>query len=79
MAALKREGIECSLHYIPLHMTRIYREEYGYREEDFPRAAARYRSVLSLPLYPHLTQRQCASVVMAIERITAAHTCPAHQ
>jgi len=79
MAALKRAGVECSLHYIPLHMTRVYREEYGYREEDFPRAAARYRSVLSLPLYPHLTQRQCARVVMAIERITAAHTCSAHQ
>ena len=36
--AMKRAGIGCSVHFIPLHLHPYYRDELGYRPEDLPAA-----------------------------------------
>jgi dTDP-4-amino-4,6-dideoxygalactose transaminase len=51
---LKSRGVCTSVHFIPLHLHRYYRQLYGYRPDDFPNALMAYEEILSLPLYPAL-------------------------
>lgn len=66
--AMRTANIECSVHYIPLHLFRFYQEQYGYREGDFPRAEAAFERVVSLPLHPGLTEEDVFAVVAAIRK-----------
>jgi len=54
IAKLAERGIGTSVHYIPLHLMPYYRDRYGLRPDDFPRALAAYQSAISLPIYPGL-------------------------
>ena len=74
IALMRANGVQCSVHYVPLHLTTAYKSQYRYRASDFPRAAARYRAEISLPLYPQLTMRMRARVVRTIDAIGRAHT-----
>jgi dTDP-4-amino-4,6-dideoxygalactose transaminase len=69
IAALSRKGIGTSVHFIPLHIMPYYRDRYGFREEDFPASMARYRTSISLPIYPSLSEHETARVVEAIKEI----------
>ena len=66
--AMRAANIECSVHYIPLHLFRFYQEQYGYHEGDFPRAEAAFERVVSLPLHPGLTEEDVYAVVAAIRK-----------
>ena len=55
---LAEKGVATGLHYpIPLHLQEAYRR-LGHRKGDFPVSEEAARSVLSLPMYPHLTEAQ---------------------
>ena len=55
---LSGRGIQTGLHYpISLHLQEGYRY-LGYQEGDFPEAEAAAESILSLPMFPHLTEEQ---------------------
>ena len=64
--ALREANIECSVHYIPLHLFDFYQERYGYRDGDFPCAEAAFERVVSLPLHPGLTEDDIHIVINAI-------------
>ena len=66
VASLSEANIECSVHYIPLHLFEFYQEKYGYRVGDFPCAEAAYERVVSLPLHPGLTDGDIHTVVEAV-------------
>lgn len=70
---LKQAGVGCSVHWMPLHMHPYYREKYQYRTEDFPNAAALFKQIVSLPLYPAMTEVDIAYVVAEIKRTIVAH------
>ena len=64
---LKVRGISTGIHYpIPLHLQPAYRH-LGHKEGDFPITAECARQVLSLPMYPELTQAQIEEVARAIK------------
>ena len=65
-------GIGTSVHYIPLHRMPYWRDHYSLAERDFPRAEARYRRTLSLPLYPALTIEQVDRVCEMVVRLLGA-------
>ena len=55
---MKKAGVDTVIHYpIPLHLQPAY-ASLGYGEGDFPVAEAQARQILSLPLYPELTESQ---------------------
>jgi len=70
---LKRRGIITSVHWMPLHQHPYYRETYGYRPEDLPRAAAVFPQLVSLPLYPDLTEAQVEYVCATIREVIGLH------
>jgi dTDP-4-amino-4,6-dideoxygalactose transaminase len=63
---LKARNIGCSVHFIPLHTHPYYREMYGYQPEDFPVAYGEYQRVISLPIYPKMSDRDVQDVVGAV-------------
>ena len=66
---LKARGIETGIHYpIPLHMQPAY-SYLGYRQGDFPRTEQAAREILSLPMYPELSDQQISQVVEAIREV----------
>ncbi len=63
---LKTRGIEAGIHYpIPLHLQPVYRD-LGYQPGDFPDAERAANQVLSLPMYPELTQEQIEYIAEAV-------------
>jgi len=59
---LSENGIGSGLHYpIPLHLTQAY-AHLGYQKGDFPVAERLAEEILSLPMYPELTEEQIAYV-----------------
>ncbi|MEO7005435.1 MAG: DegT/DnrJ/EryC1/StrS family aminotransferase [Terrimesophilobacter sp.] len=68
---LDAAGIGAAIHYpTPLHLTAAY-ENLGYRAGQFPIAETAARRILSLPMFPHLTADQQATVAA---ELTAATT-----
>ena len=67
--ALSDANIECSVHYIPLHLFEFYQKQYGYHVGDFPCAESAFERVVSLPLHPGLTEKEIHIVIDEIGKI----------
>jgi perosamine synthetase len=76
VSELKQKGISFSVHWRPLHMHRYYRETYGYRPEDFPIAASLWPRLVSLPLFPSMSEEELKSVVEAVRDVCARFSRP---
>ena len=73
MEYLKERGIATGLHYpIPIHLQPAY-SELGYKAGDFPITEAYAETILSLPIFPELTDEKVAYVVDAIRAFYQAH------
>ena len=66
---LKQYQIGTSVHFIPLHLHPYYRETFGYRPQDLPQASAAFERIVSLPLYPKMTEAQVQHVISAVREI----------
>ncbi len=65
--SLKAAGVGTGIHYpVPLHLQQAYRG-LGYRDGDFPVTERVAPEILSLPMYPQLTDSQQAKVVTALK------------
>jgi dTDP-4-amino-4,6-dideoxygalactose transaminase len=57
------------LHYpIPLHLQAAYRG-LGYRKGDFPVTEKAAESILSLPMFPHMTEDMVEFVCSELEKV----------
>lgn len=66
---LKMEGVETGIHYpTPLPLLKAY-SRFGYTPKDFPVAASQMGKILSLPMYPELTEEMIAFIAKKIEAI----------
>jgi dTDP-4-amino-4,6-dideoxygalactose transaminase len=64
---LKARGVETGIHYpIPLHLQPVY-QNLGYRVGDFPHTEKAASEILSLPMYPELTDAQVEQIVDAVK------------
>jgi dTDP-4-amino-4,6-dideoxygalactose transaminase len=67
--ALAAENIGTSVHFIPLHIHPAYRERYGYTPESFPVSYGEYRRVISLPIFPGMTDTDVDDVIGAVQKV----------
>ena len=51
---LRQNNISLQVHYIPVHLQPFYRNNFGFKENDFPIAESFYRNEVSIPMYPSL-------------------------
>jgi dTDP-4-amino-4,6-dideoxygalactose transaminase len=86
--SLARQGISCSVHFIPLHLQPFYQEAFGYQPGDFPVAESEYRSCLSLPIFPGMSDAEVKHVISGVfrsinearsDRLVTAHANPSMQ
>jgi dTDP-4-amino-4,6-dideoxygalactose transaminase len=69
---LNAAGIATGIHYpIPVHMQPAY-SDLGYKAGDFPQAEAAGREVLSLPLFPEMTEAQLSEVAHSVRAAARA-------
>lgn len=67
MAYLADNGIASGLHYpIPLHRQEVFKY-LGYSDDDFPVASEQAGQILSLPMYPELTEEQIGYIALTIK------------
>lgn len=68
--ALKEQGINPQVHYIPIPMHPYY-QKLGFEVERYPEALSYYHEALSLPLYPRLRRSQQKKVIRVLSQILA--------
>jgi len=65
---LAGEGVSSAVYYPePLHIQKAY-EFLGYKAGDFPASEQAAREVLSVPVYPELTEEQVSDVAVALKK-----------
>ena len=71
-AALRAENIGVNVHYIPIPWMTHY-ANIGYRRGQWPVAESEYERVLTLPLYPDMTDQDAQDVVAALTKVWNAY------
>lgn len=70
---LKARNIGCGVHYPALHLQPYYREVWGYRPGDFPRSERLSDRLVSLPLFPGMTEDDVEYVVEVMREVMRQH------
>lgn len=70
--ALRAEGIGVNVHYIPVHLHPYYKKQYGTHLGQCPVAEAAYTRILSLPIFPQMTDGDVRDVVTAVDKVIQA-------
>ena len=68
---LTEAEIGTSVHYTPLHMHPYYIENFNFKADDFPVALKLFEEVISLPIYPLMTDLEVIRVCDSIKTIAS--------
>jgi dTDP-4-amino-4,6-dideoxygalactose transaminase len=75
--ALLAQGIQTGIHYpIPVHLLPAF-ADLGYKAGQFPHSEKAANEVLSLPMFPELTEQQCQEVSRAVRALASKSEAPA--
>jgi dTDP-4-amino-4,6-dideoxygalactose transaminase len=66
---MRGRNIGCSVHFIPVHLLRYYREKYGLKPEQFPVALREFQRIVSLPLSARMSDHDVEDVIDATTSI----------
>jgi dTDP-4-amino-4,6-dideoxygalactose transaminase len=72
MEELKKRNIGTGLHYTAAHEFSYYADRFGWRPEDFPEAHFVSERIVSLPLFPGLTDADQDDAVAAIREVAGS-------
>jgi len=61
--SLKSVGVGTSVHFIPLHMHKFYKDKFNYIATDYPIANAVFEKSVSLPIYPDMLDEEVDFVI----------------
>jgi len=67
--ALRAENIGVMVHYLPVHLHPYYQERFGTRRGMCPAAEAAADQLLTLPLFPRMTDGDAADVIAAVGKV----------
>ena len=63
---IRRRGIGCSVHWRPLHLHPYYETTFGWHPEHLPVASMQWTRVVSLPLFPGMSEQEREHVVRVV-------------
>lgn len=66
--AMSAENIQCQVHYIPVYWFPYY-QRLGYKKGLCPNAESVYGEIMSIPLYPKLTDSDVEDVIRAVKKV----------
>lgn len=66
--ALRHRGVHCQVHYYPVHLQPLFRQ-LGFRAGQFPIAEQAYSELLSLPLFPAMTESVQDRVIAEVRQL----------
>ncbi len=66
--ALKAENVYCNVHYIPVYYLQYY-QELGYKKGLCPNAENLYERIITIPLYPAMSDEDVDGVIVAIKKV----------
>jgi perosamine synthetase len=71
-SALRAEGIGVNVHYIPVHLHPYYQEKFGTAPGLCPIAEWVYERIVTLPLFPCMTDEEVEYVISSVEKVIGA-------
>lgn len=70
--AMSAENIQCQVHYVPVYWFPYY-QHLGYKKGICPKAEEIYNQIMSIPLYPKMTDQDVADVIHAVKKVVAEY------
>lgn len=67
------KGIGASVHFIPIPLHPLYRQFTGLSAANCPAAMSLYPRLVSLPLYPGMTEEEAKAVVASVQEVVRTH------
>lgn len=66
--AMSAENVQCQIHYIPVYWFPYYKKM-GYEKGLCPNAEKVYAGIMSIPLYPKMTNQDIRDVIHAVKKV----------
>ena len=66
--AMSAENVQCQIHYVPVYWFPYY-QKLGYKKGLCPVAEEVYKGIMSIPLYPRMTDRDVSDVIHAVKKV----------
>ena len=66
--AMAAENVQCQIHYVPVYWFPYYKH-LGYERGLCPNAEEVYKGIMSIPLYPKMTDQDVEDVIHAVIKV----------
>lgn len=66
--AMSAENVQCQIHYVPVYWFPYYKH-LGYEKGLCPNAEEIYKGIMSIPLYPKMTDQDVDDVIHAVKKV----------
>ena len=66
---MNKKGIGLAVHYKPLHQLSYYKNKYKFKNDNYPRANLLFESIVSLPIYPKLSDSSLDDIINSIKEL----------
>lgn len=66
--AMQEENVQCQVHYVPVYWFPYYKH-LGYEKGLCPNAEEVYKGIMSIPLYPKMTDQDVTDVIHAVKKV----------
>ncbi len=70
--ALSAENVQCQIHYVPVYWFPYY-QKLGFEKGLCPVAEGIYKGIMSIPLYPLMTDEDVEDVITAVKKVVGAY------
>jgi dTDP-4-amino-4,6-dideoxygalactose transaminase len=70
---LKEAGVGVSVHFRALHLMSYYARKFGFKRGDFPSAEYASDRLISLPLFPKMTEQNVRWVISKVKEVISRH------
>lgn len=66
--AMSAENVQCQIHYVPVYWFPFY-QKLGYEKGICPNAEEVYKGIMSIPLYPRMSDQDVEDVIHAVKKV----------